>query len=51
MKRDIDNLIATIETNRLHMKAALQKAEDLNAAIDSSKEIENKLKDRKPSGN
>jgi len=47
MKRDLDNLIASIEMNGIHMKATLQKAEDLTAAMDSSKEIQDKLKSRK----
>jgi hypothetical protein len=36
-QRDLENLILSIEANRVQMQRGLEKSEKLNAAIESSK--------------
>jgi cytochrome c556 len=43
MRQDVEKLIAAIEQNRIHVKMAYEKVENLDAAIQSAKRTHEKL--------
>ena len=42
MRQDVETLIAAIEQNRIHVQKAYEKVENLEAAIQSAKQIHGK---------
>jgi hypothetical protein len=44
-RQDVEKLVAAIEQNRIHVKRAYEKVENLEAAIQSAKQTHEKLTD------